>query len=159
MNRNIELLRCRRFDEDLLLLELVNATSSSVNQKSKTANRSKEATVLELFENMRGVHKDRYEMMKVFIHSLGDDIQEKETKYYITFKRLKNFVCFEFHPKDGEILVFVKVDPKSIELIKGFTWDVSNIGHFGTGDLEIRIKSNDDAERAQPLIVKSYEMN
>ena len=140
-------------------LELVNATSSQAESKPKTASRSRDATVMELYEKMADEHKDRYEMLKAFMHSLGDDVQEKETKFYIAFKRLKNFACFEFHPNDGEILVFVKIDPNSIDLDEGFTRDVSNIGHFGTGDLEIRIKSDDDAMRAQPLIMKSYEEN
>ena len=159
MNRNIELIRYRRFDDDLLLLELVNAISSQAERKPKTASRSRDATVIELYEKMADEHKDRYEMLKAFMLSLGDDIQEKETKYYVAFKRLKNFACFEFHPNDGEILVFVKIDPNSIALDEGFTRDVSSIGHFGTGDLEIRIKSDDDAMRAQPLIMKSYEEN
>lgn len=35
--------------------------------------------------------------------------------------------------------VFVKVDPDTVRLEPGFTLDVRNIGHFGTGDLEIVI--------------------
>jgi predicted transport protein len=46
-----------------------------------------------------------------------------------------------------------------VRLEKGFTRDVRNVGHFGTGDLEITIGSDDDLERAKPLIVKSYEEN
>ena len=34
---------------------------------------------------------------------------------------------------------------------------MTNIGHYGTGDLEIRIKSDADLEHAKPLIVRSYE--
>jgi hypothetical protein len=34
---------------------------------------------------------------------------------------------------------------------------VKNIGHFGTGDLEITMVSQDDLERAKPLILTSYE--
>jgi len=33
----------------------------------------------------------------------------------------------------------------------------ANIGHFGTGDLEITIASDDDLERAKPLIVKAMK--
>lgn len=35
--------------------------------------------------------------------------------------------------------------------------DVRSIGHFGTGDLEITIKSAEDFERAKPYIVKSFD--
>ncbi len=42
---------------------------------------------------------------------------------------------------------------------EGFTHDVRNLGHFATGGLEITIGSDDDLERAKPLIVKSCEEN
>jgi len=51
----------------------------------------------------------------------------------------------------------VKVDPATIVLEPGFTRDVSNIGHFGTGDLEITLSTPDDLERAKPLLKRSYD--
>jgi hypothetical protein len=45
----------------------------------------------------------------------------------------------------------------SIQLEPGFTRGVSNIGHFGTGDLEITLSKPEDLERAMPLIKRSYE--
>jgi predicted transport protein len=57
----------------------------------------------------------------------------------------------------AKILLFVKVDPTTIQLEPGFTRDVSNIGHFGTGDLEITLSKPEDLERAMPLIKRSYE--
>jgi len=44
-----------------------------------------------------------------------------------------------------------------LKLEKGFTRDVRNIGHYGTGDLEISIKTDDDIEKAKPLLIMSYE--
>ena len=56
-----------------------------------------------------------------------------------------------------EISVWVKVDPDTVKEEDNFTRNVSNIGHYGTGDLEILIKNDEDLERAKPLIVRSYE--
>ncbi|WP_259404663.1 hypothetical protein [Microbispora sp. H10830] len=44
----------------------------------------------------------------------------------------------------------MKVDPDRIELEEGFSRDVRNIGHFGTGDLELRIRTQNDLEKAFP---------
>ena len=52
-------------------------------------------------------------------------------------------------------MVWVKVDPSEIRREKGFTRDVTNIGHYPTGDLEITISSDDDLERAKDLIIRS----
>lgn len=55
------------------------------------------------------------------------------------------------------VRIYLKLDPEALQLEPGFTRDVSNIGHFGTGDLEVTLRSHDDLERAKPLIVQSYE--
>ena len=47
--------------------------------------------------------------------------------------------------------------PDRVELEDGFTRDVRQVGHFGTGDLEVTIRSNEDLARAMPLIRESYE--
>jgi predicted transport protein len=90
---------------------------------------------------------------------LGDDSQRKELKLYTAFKRIKNFVSILVLPqqKDERIHLYLKVPPNSIELEKGFSHDVSNKGHWGTGDLEVVIRSDADLEKAKPLIQKSFE--
>ena len=78
------------------------------------------------------------------IECLGDDVQKKTLKYYIAFKRIKNFACVELHIQNGNISLYLKIDPSSIQLEEGFTRDVSNIGHFGTGNLEVTIRNDAD---------------
>ncbi|WP_321199031.1 DUF5655 domain-containing protein [Bacillus nitratireducens] len=91
--------------------------------------------------------------------ALGDDVQVKILKHYIAFKRIKNFACLEVHPQSDKILLYLKVDPAHVELQIGFTRDVSNIGHYGTGDLEITITSEEDIEKAKNLINMSYDVS
>jgi predicted transport protein len=92
---------------------------------------------------------------------LGDDSQRKELKLYTAFKRIKNFVSILVLPqkKDNRILLYLKVDPLSIELENGFTQDVTNKGHWGTGDLEVTVRTIQDIEKAKPLIQQSFENN
>jgi len=82
-------------------------------------------------------------------------------KQYFAFKRIKNFACVEIHPQTRRLLVFVKVNPDTVDLEKekGFLRDVREIGHFGTGDLEISIRTAQDFERTKPYILTSYEAN
>lgn len=61
------------------------------------------------------------------------------------------------HPSSGNLLVYLKVDPHSVELTEGFTRDVRNIGHFGTGDLELRVTSVTQWETVEALTLRSYE--
>ncbi len=161
--RNIELIRYCKYQSDLLLLELVNSTTTQNTQIIKDMEiprkGTKYKTVSDLLIESDPELQDRYESLKAFMEALGDDVQINVLKYYIAFKRIKNFACVEIHPKTKEIRVFVKIDPKSLTLEPGFTEDYKNIGHWGTGDLMIILKSEKDLSRAKELIVKSYESN
>ena len=97
--------------------------------------------------------------MREFIISLGDDVQEKKLKNYFGFKRIKNFVCVEVHPKTNTILIYTKANINDVELKEGFTRDVTNIGHYGTGNLETRFTNMKQFEDIQKYIIKSYEIN
>ena len=157
INRNIELMRYRRFGDDLLLLELVNATSAAPTVSIEGGAVVPTKTVSQTVDELSGSLADLYEELRAYLLALGDDVQEKTLKLYFAFKRIKNFACLEPHPGKGCITCFVKVDPESVTLEKGFTRDVRNIGHYGTGELEIKIHNSDELEKAKPLFLKSYE--
>jgi predicted transport protein len=164
MQRNIELIRYRRFGLELLMLDLVAVTStkgaiidtkgSSVDGGAGTGNKYK--TISVVLQELDSGMTDRFASLRAYMAALGDDVQETTLLYYIAFKRIKNFACVEFRPTTGKILIFVKVDPSTIQLEAGFTRDVSNVGHFGTGDLEITLSKAEDLERAKPLLNMSY---
>ena len=161
MNRNIELIRYIRFGDDLLLLEQVNAVSApdnggSTSSTSGTA-RSRTKTVSDYLEQADQELTDRYEAVREYLVNLGDDVQVKTLKNYFAFKRIKNFACVEIHTRTRNLLVYVKVDPDTVDLEEGVTRNARNIGHFGTGDLEITIGSTAQFEKVKPLIERSYE--
>lgn len=158
INRNIELLRYRRFGEDLLLLELVNATTATdTDSAAKTASPGSYKTISQTLDELTGELRDLHDLVDDHLRGLGDDVQVKTLKYYVAYKRLKNFACVEVHPNKGCVTCYVKVDPDSLVLEDGFTRDVRSVGHYGTGDLEITIRTRDDLERARPLFLESYE--
>lgn len=163
INRNIELVRYRKYGDELLLLELVNAVSvepsetSPSTEDSSSSGGGQRMTAEEQLAGAPTELRDLFEATKAYLLGLGDDVQVKPMKYYFAFKRLKNFACVELYRKAKVVTVHVKVDPDSVKLEDGFTRDVREVGHFGTGDLEISLRSLDDFERAKPLLVKSYE--
>lgn len=165
INRNIELMRYRRYGNELILLELVNATTAQEQTVSAGDNGVKHKgivsykTATEMLEQASPDLRDRFEALKAFLLALGDDVQMKVLKYYFAFRRIKNFACVELHPQSMRITVWVKVDPSIIQLEKGFTRDVRTVGHYGTGDLEITLQNDDDLKRAESLLLKSYQVS
>ncbi len=160
INRNIELIRYRRYGDDLVLLDLTNAvtaTTVEVDGSNPPVGTTTYKTISETLAQLTGELKDRFEAVRAFLQALGDDVQMKTLKYYFAFKRIKNFACVEIRTQEKKLLVYTKLDPSNVPFEDGFTRDVSDIGHFGTGDLELTIRSMTDFEKAKPLLVQAYE--
>ncbi len=164
INRNISLFRYRDFDGKLLALELITSvTGSSSDEDSPTDTGGSPRpghsgkTVTQLLTQADAGLTDLYAELEASLLALGDDVEKKVLKFYFGFRRIKNFACVEVHPQKRNLLIYLKVDPDSLRLEEGFIRDVRSIGHFGTGDLEVRVTSHDDLQRALPLIRRSYE--
>jgi predicted transport protein len=157
IDRNISLIRYKRFGADLLILELVNATTSKASAGQPGHKTTTEKTVEQLLKNSDPTLAARFEALREFTLSLGDDVQMKTLKFYFAFTRLKNFACMEVHPKVGKVLVYLRLDPSTVQLVDGLTRDVRNVGHYGTGDLEVTVDSDEDVLFAKELIAMSYQ--
>ncbi|MDX9844542.1 MAG: DUF5655 domain-containing protein [Aquabacterium sp.] len=177
MNHSIELIRYKQFGTELLLLEQVNtvvsqALSSKSSGASKAASGVKQAftvpastaatkqssgdkTVAQWFTTMSPELLALFESLDGYVSSLGDDVSRKDLKLYVAFKRLRNFACVGF--KKDAMFLWLKLNPETVALEQGFSRDVRQIGHWGTGDVEVLIKSHADLDKAKGLIQKAYE--
>ena len=159
MNRNIELIRYRRFGKNLLMLELVNAIVAKQGTSSGGATESRSSIKKTMSDRLAVLDgrplEDLYQALRTHVLALGDDVQEKTLKFYVAFKRLRNFARVKVHPGKGVISVVLNVNPDTITLEQGFTRDFRNVDW--AGDLEVTIRTWEDLERAKPLLQKSYE--
>lgn len=164
ISRNIALIRYKLFGDDLLLLELVNAVSvadatvAKANPATPAAGKpragGKDKSAAEQLEQAQPQIRELYESLSSYLSSLGDDVQEKHLKLYTAFRRLKNFACVI--PYRDKLLVMLKVDPDTVALEDGFSRDTRNIGTWGTGDLELTLRTMADFDKARPLLERSY---
>lgn len=171
INRNVELVRYRDFGSNLLAIELVTSVSTETSnghtrstRKGPSAaiipaERGKSKTVTELLARSDAGLVALYERFEQFALSLGDDVVKNERSLYFAFRRLKNFACVEVHPASRNLLVYLKLDPQSVQLEEGFSRDVSRIGHFGTGDLELRVEDDSRWGQVEDLTRRAYEAN
>jgi len=163
INWSIELVCYCDYDGAFLTLDLVVLTSvtataaGDAGDTPKPARRSADKTVSQLHEQAPEDLRNLYDALEAYLLSLGDDVTKATTQFYYAFRRIKNFACVEIRPQAKKLLVYLKTDPGSITLEPGFTRDVTKIGHFGTGNLEVTIGNTQDFDRAQPLIQASYQ--
>lgn len=161
INRNIELIRYRRFGKDLLLLELANAVSASTSEKpapvpvKKTAKSGPtDKTIAQWLADLPPNIAAIFGELESYLLSLGDDVQRKDLQLYIAFKRLRNFATVVFQNK--VIRVYLNLNPDDHPHEVEFTRDVRKVGHWGTGDLEIIINCLADLEKAKPYLDAAY---
>jgi predicted transport protein len=90
-----------------------------------------------------------------FILGLDPAIQAVPKKLYVAYKVAQNMACLEVQKK--QVVLYLKLDPKSTKGPPGISRDVSNIGHFGTGDLELTLRNDKDFKQAKPFIELAYQ--
>lgn len=86
---------------------------------------------------------------------VGDGITKVQRKDYSAYRRLQNLasIC---PPQRTKVHVYLSLDPAEVDLVPGLTRDVTGLGHHGTGDLEVRLRTEKHLERAQDLFRASY---
>lgn len=165
MNRNIDLIRYREFPPDLLLLEqLTSATAAPTGSGAGGGHgaaalgpiNAGRATVTDHLAGASEDMRDRYGKVRDYLLSCGDDVQERTLDLYVAFRRIRNFACVQLRNQMGKIIVYLRIDPGDVTIEEGFMRDMRGIGHYGTGDLEINILSDEDFERAKPWFDRAY---
>jgi predicted transport protein len=165
INRSIELVRYRDYDGSFLTLDLI-ASTSAVATAAGAADAPKAGGKTYTAKTVSQQHKqsppelsDLYDSLEAYLLAFGDDVTKTVRHFYYAFRRIKNFACVEIHPKSNKLLVYIKGDPSEVAMERGFVRDVTNIGHYGTGNIELTLRTRKDLDRAQPLLLASYQVS
>lgn len=171
MGANIELWKYRLFKNGSIYLEEVfqatkvtAAPSSSESGKNPTmvearkkAAQVRSTATYDFEEHLTGKPSQIQSLMygiREFIVGLDPAIEEVPKKYYIAYKISQNIACME--PQNRNIKLFLKLKKKDVIAPPPFYRDVSEIGHFGTGDAEFTLSSVEDFELMKPFIELAY---
>jgi predicted transport protein len=85
-------------------------------------------------------------------------VQRKYLAKYVRYTHGKNIFCCVHLQKSG-LRVWLKLNYSDLESPPEYVRDVSNIGSWGVGDVEIAIDSIQRFKSAKGLIQKSFEKN
>ena len=173
MGANIELWQYRLFDNGSFYLEEVFRRSTALtgdviavaNGKNpvmvaagKKAAMTR-ATGLYTFEqHIDGADTEIKDMvldLRDYITSLDEAVEESPKKFYIAYKVTQNFVCMEV--KKNKVILYLKLDASEVKSLPKNARDVRDIGHYGTGDFELTLKTTEDVEAAHDYIKLSFE--
>ncbi|WP_405889858.1 endonuclease NucS [Streptomyces sp. NBC_00133] len=151
--RSIDLVRYRFFGNEHVGLETVASVTGQT--AAPRAARRRRAAEVPRARRAEGAMAELTAAVDEVLLGLGDDITKVENRTYRAYQRLRNFACV-CPPQQTKLLVYLKADPTKVDLVPGFTRDVTGLGHHGTGDLEARLRTDRDLERAQELFRLSY---
>lgn len=156
----IELWEVRRYANGTVSIKEIKKTSSAESVKPVTQkNKGLKQVVDEIKVYTEDDHHIRssdevfelYEEFRDAIQNLSPEIEVDPKKVYIALKKdNKNIACFDLQKKNMKIYIGAKFGVMNDE--KGIAKDVSNIGHFGTGDYEIRVSDDSNLEYILSLI-------
>ncbi|WP_406502903.1 endonuclease NucS domain-containing protein [Streptomyces sp. NBC_00212] len=150
--RSIDLVRYRYYGSDHIGLETVASVTGQSAARRRVRRR---VATRPSVRRQDGAMAELAEAVDEVLVGLGDGVTRVQRKQYRAYQRLRNFACV-CPPQQTKVLIYLKADPKEVDLVPGFTRDVTGLGHHGTGDLELQLRTERDLERAQDLFRLSY---
>ena len=168
MGANLELWTYRLFKNGSLYLEEVfqksittspssspTGNSLTAGQKAALSRKTGSYTVEQHFTNKPAAMKKLAQSIQEFVLGLDPAIKEIPKKYYIAYKISQNVICMGIHK--NRVGLYVKLDPKKVNVPKELARDMTNVGHYGTGDVELSVRSQSDLELVKPFLEQAYQ--
>ena len=155
----IELWEVKRYDNNTIVINEVKKSRSAesikpITQQNKELKRVTDEIVVYTEDDLLVAGSDEtrelYGKFKDGILNLADDIQVIANKQYIAFRKARNIVCMNIQKK--QIRMWIGAKAGALDDAKGIAIDVSNTGHWGTGDYEVNVTSDKDLEYILSLI-------
>jgi len=173
MGANIELWQYKTYENGILNIEEVfKRTVASSNQHTETltgknpvmveagkkAALTRKTAIYTLEKHCEHLDEhilDLFNAVRDYIVTLDSSIEEVPKKHYIAYKTSQNFACLQTYRK--KLTLYLKLNPKEVTPMPKQARDVSEIGHYGTGDFELTIQDLTDFEETKYLISEAYK--
>ena len=160
-----ELWEIKRYSNDTIVM---NQHRSNSNESIETLNpNTSNSTISQVSREVKVYTEERHiefcseELKEIYndvrerILELGSDIEIVPRKEYIGFKRGSNVVDIEFQRK--QLKFFINMKKGELDDYLEISRDVSNVGHYGNGDYEIKVNKDSDLDYLMILIKQSYK--
>lgn len=170
MGANIELWQYRLLENGCLYIDEVFkkssfSTSDSANsgknpiyvaagKKGADTRATGVYTFEEHFDYSNDEMKETIHDLRDFILGLDDSVVEVPKKFYVAYKTTQNFVCMQ--TARNKITLFLKLNPKEINPMPANGRDMTDVGHYGTGDFQLIINNDTDINAAKSYIEQAF---
>ena len=158
---NIELWTYHRYGEEFLYLDPIFTSKPQKPTQPVDIDDEQEPVVYTLDDHLKGKSdqiRNLFATLQERIFSLdeGNEIIEKPNKMYIGFKHGKNF-C-EIKVQTNGLKMWLDIPYEELDDPQHLGRDVTNVGHHGTGDVEVKLNSLAEIDQVMHLIEQSYRL-
>ncbi|WP_411896239.1 DUF5655 domain-containing protein [Winogradskyella sp. A2] len=163
----IELWEIKRYDNHTVNFNQIKTSGAqesvkTISRQDKTIeNVTKEIKVFTESDHLKNGNpeiQELYEKVKESIINLDDNISTQAKKQTIGFKIDNNIFC-DIVVLAKSLKLYLNLKSGDLKDEKNITRDVSNVGHWGNGSYEIKMKDTEDLEYILSLIKQSIRMN
>ena len=103
---------------------------------------------------LKGDILDLFLLFRDRVLALGPDVKEHVLKLYIAFKADTNFV--DVVPKTKKLRLTLNMDFEDINDPKGLCRDVTGLGQWGNGSIQVRLHSAEQLDDVMLLVKQAY---
>ena len=102
-----------------------------------------------------GITRDLYDVLRQEVLALDDCVREEVLKLYIAFKAETNFL--DVVPQSKRLRLSLNLPFAELDDPRGMAKDVSGLGRWGNGDVEVRLESLSELPYVMGLVRQSLE--
>lgn len=123
----------------------------------KEPENSKEQAVYNIthYEHLQGDMLNLYNALEKRVLNLDASVRVEFKKLYIAFKVQTNFL--DIVPQKKRLRLSLNIDYNSITDPKGLCKDVSGLGRWGNGDVEVGLQDYSEIDDIMELVVQAFE--
>lgn len=111
---------------------------------------------LEDHTGLNGEVRQLFDELRKRILNLDAGVHEEIRKQYIAYNLTTNFV--EIVALSSELKLFLDITIDELNDAKVLARDVTTVGHWGTGDVEVRLRTFDELEDVMALIRQAFDL-
>lgn len=157
----IELWEIKRFDNDLISINPIKRSKSapSIKQVQHTKDSALDKVTKEFVVYDEDYHLndqsddviELYESFKNAILALSAELEISPKKLYVAFKQGKNNIV-SIRLQNKSLKIWINAKKGNLDDPKKLTKDVSNVGHWATGDYELTVSDTKNLEYIMSLV-------
>ena len=115
----------------------------------------KSVYTLDSYPYLQGAMRNLFEQLRKRILNLDPSVREEYKKFYIAYKTSTNFV--DIIPQAKQLRLSLNMKFSEINDPKGLCRDISDVGRWGNGDVEIKLAFSEQLDDVMDLVRQSFE--